>query len=427
MLIFKEREDVMTELSTKDNEKIWTKDFINIFIVSFIMNMGQFMMSTLVPKYAYQLGGAATVVGMVTGAFAVTALGIRPIAGPAMDYFKKNRLLSLAIGSITLSFICYGFSRNITTLVIARLIHGIGIGLAAPLSLALVSNILPSGKMASGLGVFALGSAIATAVGPMIGLKLSVVIGYNLTFFLCAIFMATCFVLSLKLKAEVPMRAERFKISLKQIIAPEVILPTLVIFFEVISFSSINAFIVIFGGLCSVGDIGLFFTANAVCLIFIRPFSGKFADKFGIDKTVIPGLILFIAALVLISFSRTLPMFLLAGVITAFGFGISEPILQTMNMQLVPQERRGAAGNTNYMGIDLGLLIGPTLAGLVITAVHNSTGNEVLGFAFMYRVMIIPVLVAMILFAVNRKKLLAMIKVQHETHAGTKNLAQSEL
>lgn len=394
----------------ENRDRIWTRDFVTIFIVSFVMNMGQFMMNTLIPKYTYQLGGDATVVGMVTGIFAVTALGIRPVAGPAMDYFRKDRLLTLSIGVITLSFACYGFARGIPMLVAARLLHGFGIGLSAPLSLALVTNILPAGKIASGLGVFSLGSAVATAVGPSIGLKLADVIGYNNAFFICTALMAACFGLSLRIRADIPERAERFKISLNQIVAPEVILPTLVIFFQIISFSSINSFIAIYGGLAGVADIGLYFTANAVCLIVIRPFSGRIADRFGLDKLIIPGLFIFIGALVLTSFSNTLPMFILAGAVTAMGFGISEPMLQTMNMQLVPKERRGAAGNTNYLGVDVGMLIGPTLAGFIVTGFQKSTGNELLGYSVMFRVMVVPVIVSIILFMLSRKKLLARIK-----------------
>lgn len=404
------------ERSSGNTEKIWTKDFVNIFVVSFVMNMGQFMMGTLIPKYADQLGGGATVVGMVTGIFAVTALGIRPIAGPAMDYFKKNRLLSISIGVISVSMICYGFAHSITVLIIARLIHGLGMGVAGPLSLALVSNVLPRGKMASGLGVFSLGSAVATAVGPTLGLKLSTVIGYNNVFFISAALMVSCFMLSLQLKSEVPAGRARFRISLKQMIAPEVLIPTMVIFLQVLAHSSINAFIAIFGGLCDVDDIGLFFTASAVCLIVIRPLSGRIADRYGLDKTVIPGLLIFMASFLLISFSRSLPMFLLAGAVSALGYGISEPIIQTMNMQLVPKERRGAAGNTNFMGIDLGLLIGPTLAGLIITNVQSSTGNELLGYTVMYKVMIIPVIASVILFAVFRKKLRCRISALQDTY-----------
>jgi MFS family permease len=396
----------------KANEKIWSRDFVTIFIVSFVMSMGQFMMNTLIPKYAYQLGGAASVAGTVTGIFAVTALGIRPIAGPAMDYFKKNRMLTLSIGIIAVSFVFYGFARDIPMLITARLIHGLGIGLSAPLSLALVSNILPPNKMASGLGVYSLGSAVATAIGPTIGLKLSAVIGYNDTFFICTGLMVTCFFLSLRVRSDTPVRTSGFRISLNQIVAPEVILPTLVIFFQIISFSSINAFIAIFGGLAGVADIGLYFTANAICLIFIRPFSGRIADRYGLDKLIVPGLFIFIGALILTSFSRSLPMFILAGVVTALGFGISEPMVQTMNMQLVPRERRGAAGNTNFLGIDVGMLLGPTLAGFIITSVEKTTGDELLGFSTMYRVMVLPTVVAIVLFLICRKKLLARIRAQ---------------
>jgi predicted MFS family arabinose efflux permease len=254
----------------KNKDRIWTGAFTSVFIVSFVMNMGQYMMNTLIPKYVDALGGAATAVGTITGLFAVTALGIRPLAGPAMDYFPKNRLLSFAIGSIALAFICYGFSHGIPMLIAARLIHGVGIGLAAPLTLAMTSNILPFSKMASGLGVFSLGSAVAMAIGPTLGLKLASVLGYNKTFFVCSALMASCLLLSLLLKGDAPAGKRRFKVSLNQVITPESILPTLVIFFLVMGFSSINSFLAIFGDLNGVENIGLFFTVNAVCMIFIR-------------------------------------------------------------------------------------------------------------------------------------------------------------
>ncbi|NLV50564.1 MAG: MFS transporter [Clostridiales bacterium] len=395
----------------RDSSRIWNSSFIKIFIVNFAMSSGQFMMNTLIPKYAYQLGGAASVAGLVSGIFAVTALGIRPVAGPAMDHFRKNKLLPIAIGIITAAYIVYGFADSIGLLIAARLIHGIGVGCASPLCLAMASNALPAEKMASGLGIFSLASAVATAAGPTIGLSLSAAIGYNLTFFICAALMFISFLLSLMLRSDSPAAEGRFRISLNQIVAPEVLLSTLVLFFLVVAYSGINSFLAIYGGICGVKDIGLFFTTNAVTLIFIRPLSGRIADKYGIDKTVLPGMLIFMIALVFISFSRTLPMFLAAGVITAFGFGISQPMIQTMNMQLVPKERRGAAGNTNFLGIDCGFLVGPPLAGAIISSVQGSTGNEITGFAAMYRLMIIPAVIALVIFALTRKKLLARIRM----------------
>ena len=226
--------------------------------------------------------------------------------------------------------------------------------------------------------------------------------------------MLLAFILSFLLKEDDAERSQRFKISINKIIAPEVLLPTLIIFFLAVAFSGINSFIAIYGDLNGVKEIGLYFTTSAICMIFIRPISGKIADRYGHDKSIIPGLILFIASLMIISFSHSLPMFILAGVFTAFGFGSSQPLIQALSMQLVPKARRGAAANTNFWGVDCAFLIGPALAGSVATGVFDSTGNEILGFSTMFRVMIIPVIIALVIFWVHKKKLLSKAKAQQE-------------
>ena len=79
-----------TSINKSKSSSIWTPTFISIFIVNFALNMGQFMMNTLIPKYADHLGATASIVGLVSSMFAVTALAIRPLAGPAFDFFSKK-------------------------------------------------------------------------------------------------------------------------------------------------------------------------------------------------------------------------------------------------------------------------------------------------------------------------------------------------
>jgi MFS family permease len=57
-------------------------------------------------------------------------------------------------------------------------------------------------------------------------------------------------------------------------------------------------------------------------------------------------------------------------------------------MKSVPVERRGAAGCTTYIGQDIGNLAGPLLAGLLI---------ESMGYVSMWRIMIIPIGLAMLI------------------------------
>jgi MFS family permease len=248
-------------------EKIWNTKFTRIFIIATMFNIGQFMMNTLVPKYADSLGASAAVVGVVSSMFAVTSLGIRPVSGPAMDYFKKNRMLSLSLGLIVLAFIGYGFSKSVTAVIFFRLIHGMGIGMAAPLSMVMASSALPESKLASGLGIFSLSQALATAVGPSVGLAMSSALGYPVTFLIVAAFVFGSFVLSFQLKSNAPPKKTAFKIQPKRIVVREVIVPSAVTMFITVAFSSINFFIVIYGGLRGIENIGLYFTAYAISLL----------------------------------------------------------------------------------------------------------------------------------------------------------------
>ena len=69
-------------------DKIWNASFISVFIANMLMFMGQQMMNTLVAKYANHLGAAPIIVGLVTSAFAYTALIFKIFAAPAIDTFN---------------------------------------------------------------------------------------------------------------------------------------------------------------------------------------------------------------------------------------------------------------------------------------------------------------------------------------------------
>ncbi|WP_420871895.1 MFS transporter [Cohnella rhizosphaerae] len=141
-------------------------------------------------------------------------------------------------------------------------------------------------------------------------------------------------------------------------------------------------------------------------MLFTRPFSGRMADKYGLDKILIPAMLMFALSFVLISFSRTLPMFLLSGAVSAFGYGICQPVIQTLCMKLVPQERRGIAGNTSYIGVDIGYLVTPSIAGAIVT-LSQSGGGAVAGYAVMFQVMTLPIAIALVLFLFRRRRLMA--------------------
>ena len=52
-------------------------------------------------------------------------------------------------------------------------------------------------------------------------------------------------------------------------------------------------------------------------------------------------------------------------VLAGIGYGAAQPVLQSLVMQTEPKARRAVAGNTLYVGMDIGFFIGPIIGGFV--------------------------------------------------------------
>jgi MFS family permease len=342
------------------------------------------------------MNAPAPLIGFTTGIFALTALLFKIISAPALDTYNRKKVVMGATIVIFLAFVCYTLSFNVKMLIFSRLLQGAGQAFTTTGCLTIASDSLPLDKMSTGIGYFALTSAIAQAISPAVGLKLIGLVGYNFTFAILAVIMLFAVFNASRLKINF-VRSKKFKINLDMIIAKECLVPTFLLFLLSMTFCVVNSFLVLYAEGNGVNsNIGYFFTVYAATMIFTRPMIGKLADKFGTVKVLIPGLVFFAAAFLLISFSRTLPMFLLAAFVSAFGFGGCQPSIQAVVMRSVPKERRGAASCTSYIGNDMGNLVGPTVAGFFV---------QNFGYVSMWRIMIVPIFIGMFVAILFRKKI----------------------
>ena len=375
-------------------DTIWNATFIAVFITNCFQNIGQHMMNSLVPKYANTLGAATWLVGFVSSMFAVTALAIRPLSSPASDSFSKKKLLVFAMALFMVAMFGYSISNSIGMVIAFRLLHGIGSGISAPLCLALASNSLPEEKMGSGIGIFSVGQAISQAIGPNMGLTLQQSIGFKPTFMIGGSIMIIALILAARIPENPNEKRLPFKITMDRIIAKEAVLPGLFMTIITISYATWNAFIAIYGAASGVKQVGLYFTAYAIALLLLRPLAGKLSDKYGFAKVLFPAIVIFAGNLIALSRARTVVGFIIAGVLGAAGYGLCQPIVQSLSMQSVRREQRGAAGNTNYMFMDFGMLAGPIVGGAIVDRLRAAGTAEVDAYSRMYLIMLIPLALA---------------------------------
>lgn len=365
-------------------ETIWSMNFILLFATNGVMFFGQYMMSAILPKYLNELGIASTIIGIIMGMFSVTALGTRPFTGPLIDSMNKKTLYLIMQVILAVASIGYGFADNVPLLILFRLLHDLSMGCSSALALTMVSDILPGNKIAYGVGIYGLSNVLPAAFGPGAGLLLMESFGYTNTFIASGVLVIAATILLTRIKlADSPL--QNFQIRLSSIVAREALVPAFLIFMLSLARAGIMTFLVIYiTDVRQIPGISAYYLVSAGVLLIARPVMGKIADRYGIHIALIPSLFFFSANLVLLAFCTQTWQLILIAVVNALGLGTAFSSLQALCMKVVPANRRGAGSSTFFIGLDLGDLTGPTIAGALI---------QFSGYREMYLASLIPVAV----------------------------------
>ena len=133
----------------------------------------------------------------------------------------------------------------------------------------------------------------------------------------------------------------------------------------------------------------------AVLLVIRLCLRTKF-DTVRFGKWLIASLIANIFYLIMLSIMQTNWEMALAAAGMAMGYGITYSVCQSTALMLAPQGQRGLASSTFFLGLDIGMTLGPILGGLI---------DEYLPLKAFYPVMLIIVPVIFIIYLADRKEL----------------------
>ena len=386
-------------------KSIWNRMFLSIFFANMALNMGQQMSNSLLSLYANSLGSPADQIGQLMSMFAVTALIFRFVSGPAMNAFDRKKLVAMAMGFMATAYMGFSLAPTIagvtgleaiTILKFFRLIQGIGNAFGNSCCLTIVSDTLPKDKFTTGMGYYACAQVTAQAIGPTVGVFLRDCFGYNVTYIINFVVMCCAILVSAQVKLA-PREKKEFRLNLSNIIAKEALVPAGITFLIHMGFTSISSFLLVYSEERGISGGSWFFTIYAVTLLVTRPMVGKLTDKYGFVKIGIPAVCMTACSLAMIGFSVNTAMLLLAAFINAFGYGAVQPMLQSLCMKSVPPERRGSASSTNYIGMDIAMLLGPSLCGMVADMVGYTP--------VMWLAMMVPVIAGMLGIVIFRKNI----------------------
>ncbi|TNJ60664.1 MFS transporter [Paenibacillus hemerocallicola] len=363
--------------------KLWTRSFIVLTFSYFLMFLCLQMLLSPLPTYTMdRFAPGDFTVSLVTSLFALSAIASRFLTAALMKKAPRSVLLFCGLGIAAASTAAYSFADSIQTLLLLRIVFGIGFGAASTIMPTLVSQIIPIRRIGEGIGYFGLSTSLAMSFGPLIGLTMLEEYGFPSLTALGTVSVALIVPLLLGFRS-IPAqphkpasvhaaRAQARKASFNT----KLLVPALLNALLSITYGGLLSFLALFGKEVHLSHVGLFFLFNVFTILIVRPISGRLFDSRGHSAVLIPAAILIFVSLTILSFADNLFLLIVSALIYGLGFGATQPTLQAWMIRDSAPEKHGTANSLYYNATDFGVAAGAMVLGVI--ASHTS-------YAIMYR------------------------------------------
>ena len=352
---------------------IWVLGF-----VSMLMDISSEMIHSLLPLFMVTtLGASAFTVGVVEGLAESTALIVKVFSGALSDYLGKRKGLAVfgyALGAMTKPL--FAIAPTMGVVLTARLLDRVGKGVRGAPRDALVADIAPAHLRGAAFGLRQSLDTVGAFVGPLlaVGLMLLWANDFRAVFWVAVIpgFLAVALLLLGVREPEPqpgPQGSKRqnpiSRKNLKRLGAPYWWVVGIGAVFTLARFS--EAFLVLRaqqGGM-AIALVPLVMVAmNVVYSASAYPF-GKLSDRISHTKLLAAGLVILIAADLVLASSNHWSAVLVGVALWGVHMGMTQGLLATMVAATAPADLRGTAyGFFNLMS-GIALLLASGLAGLV--------------------------------------------------------------
>ncbi|MBD8043840.1 MFS transporter [Arthrobacter sp. Sa2BUA2] len=174
----------------------------------FVSILAGTVVSTSLPLIISDLDGdQAAYTWVVTSTLLATTVST-PLWGKFADLFNRKLLIQLALGVFVLGSALAGFSQDTGTLIVFRVLQGLGAGGMAALSQIIMADIISPRDRGKYAGLFGAVMAVGTVGGPLLGGVVTDAIGWRWNFFI-ALPVAIAAITLLQLTLHLPKHPKR--------------------------------------------------------------------------------------------------------------------------------------------------------------------------------------------------------------------------
>ena len=350
--------------STSPAEKLFTPRFYILWSYNLIVFLSAFQLLPTAPFHILSLGGSSTEAGLFLGFLTYSSALSAPITGALGDRWGKRNMLLVAALALTGFSILYAIAPSYQLILGLVLIHGVFWSCLLSSSSAYMTDIIPASRRAEGLGYSGFASILGVAIAPWIGLYVFDHGGWTMLCLEAAALNLIMAVIAWRLPKDVThaAAAER-RLHLGDLIEWRVLILGGTLFLYSFSYGGITSFVAVYAEQLNVTPRAMYFTVLSLAILSTRPFIGRYADRVGHTRIIVPCLVLVVLGIAVLPIADSRAMFALSALMFGVGFGSVYPVLVAHLMHHMPEHRRGATFGALIGAFDTGIGTGSIAIG----------------------------------------------------------------
>ena len=171
-----------TRLVTPENKKWWTLAAVSVGL--FMIMLDNTVVNVALPSMRRSLHMTLSELEWVVAGYALTFAAFMLTGGKLADYLGRRLIFMVGLAIFTGASLACGLAPNGGFLIGARVVQGLGGALMNPATLSIITATFAPRERGKAIGIWAGVSAMALAIGPLVGGLLTEHVNWNWIFFI---------------------------------------------------------------------------------------------------------------------------------------------------------------------------------------------------------------------------------------------------
>src|SRR5919202_3082342 len=164
------------------NRKWWTLAAVSFGL--FMIMLDNTVVNVALPSMQKALGISREELEWIVVGYALSFATLMLTGGKLADLLGRRKLFVVGLAIFTASSLACGLAPNASFLIGARVVQGIGASIMKPGTLSIITATFPPRQRGTALGIWVGTSAMALAIGPLVGGLLTEKISWSWIFFI---------------------------------------------------------------------------------------------------------------------------------------------------------------------------------------------------------------------------------------------------